>query len=154
MLGGKVGSGQRCCRPLNTDPSGSRRPRTSMLNWEAIGAVGESLGALVVVATLGYLAIQVRESRRATAEEGLDAALAALSAHERFLVSRYYDALMVRFDNVCFQSKQGFIPAEYLESNKIGMRQFGPVWRRLGLVLPPELDRVLRSVLDGDSVQR
>jgi hypothetical protein len=160
-----------------------------LVNWEAIGAVGEILGALVVVATLVYLAAQVRESRRATAAdiyqsratsradaelqialncptyyeihfrflevqsaEGVDAALASLSKQERFLVSRYYDSLMVRFDNVCFQYNQGFIPDSYFENNKIGMRRFGPVWRRLGLTLPPDLDRVLCSVLDEDPV--
>ncbi len=32
------------------------------MNWDAIGAVGELLGALVVVVTLGYLAIQVRQN--------------------------------------------------------------------------------------------
>ena len=33
------------------------------MNWEAIGAVGEILGALVVVATIFYLAVQVRHTR-------------------------------------------------------------------------------------------
>jgi len=32
------------------------------MNWEAIGAVGEILGAAAVVATLIYLAIQIRHS--------------------------------------------------------------------------------------------
>lgn len=32
------------------------------MNWEAIGAVGEILGALAVVATLGYLAAQTRQA--------------------------------------------------------------------------------------------
>jgi len=36
------------------------------LNWEAIGAVGEILGAIGVIATLGYLAIQIRQSTKAT----------------------------------------------------------------------------------------
>jgi hypothetical protein len=31
------------------------------MNWDAIGAIGEVLGALVVVITLGYLAIQIRQ---------------------------------------------------------------------------------------------
>ena len=34
------------------------------MNWEAIGAVGEIVGALAVVVTLAYLAIQVRNSTR------------------------------------------------------------------------------------------
>jgi hypothetical protein len=32
------------------------------MNWDAVGAVGELLGALVVVVTLGYLAIQIRQN--------------------------------------------------------------------------------------------
>ena len=31
------------------------------MNWEAIGAVGEIVGAIAVIATLAYLAIQVRQ---------------------------------------------------------------------------------------------
>ena len=33
------------------------------MNWEAIGAVGQVLGAVAVFVTLGYLAIQVRHAR-------------------------------------------------------------------------------------------
>lgn len=33
------------------------------MNWEAIGAVGEIVGAVAVVATLTYLAIQIRTAR-------------------------------------------------------------------------------------------
>jgi hypothetical protein len=36
------------------------------LNWEAIGAIGEIVGAAAVVVTLIYLALQVRLSREAT----------------------------------------------------------------------------------------
>jgi len=34
------------------------------MNWEAIGAVGEVIGAIAVVATLGYLIIQIRQNTR------------------------------------------------------------------------------------------
>lgn len=33
------------------------------MNWNAIGAIGEILGALVVVATVFYLAVQIRHAR-------------------------------------------------------------------------------------------
>jgi hypothetical protein len=36
------------------------------MNWDAVGAVAESLGALGVIATLIYLAIQVKHSQKAT----------------------------------------------------------------------------------------
>ena len=32
------------------------------MNWEAIGAIGEIIGAVAVVGTLGYLALQIRHS--------------------------------------------------------------------------------------------
>ena len=34
------------------------------MNWEAIGAVGEILGAAGVIATLAYLAVQIRQNTR------------------------------------------------------------------------------------------
>lgn len=34
------------------------------MNWDAIGAIGEIVGAVAVVATLGYLAIQIRQNTR------------------------------------------------------------------------------------------
>ena len=34
------------------------------MNWEAIGAIGESLGAVAVFITLGYLTLQVRFARK------------------------------------------------------------------------------------------
>jgi hypothetical protein len=36
------------------------------MNWDAIGAVGEIIGALAVVASLVYLAIQIRSQNRET----------------------------------------------------------------------------------------
>ena len=43
------------------------------MNWEAISAIGEIVGAAAVVLTLGYLAIQIRQSTK----------LANADAHER-----------------------------------------------------------------------
>jgi len=34
------------------------------MNWEAIGAIGEVAGAMVVVATLIYLSVQLRHNAR------------------------------------------------------------------------------------------
>ena len=34
------------------------------MNWEAIGAIGELVGAVGVIATLGYLAFQIRQNTR------------------------------------------------------------------------------------------
>jgi len=34
------------------------------MNWDAVGAVGEIVGAIAVVITLGYLVVQVRQNTR------------------------------------------------------------------------------------------
>ena len=34
------------------------------MNWEALGAIGEIVGAIAVVLTLGYLAVQMRQNTR------------------------------------------------------------------------------------------
>ena len=34
------------------------------MNWEAVGAIGEIVGAIAVVLTLGYLAVQIRQNTR------------------------------------------------------------------------------------------
>lgn len=38
------------------------------MDWEAIGAIGEIIGATAVVATLAYLALQIRHARQAAAD--------------------------------------------------------------------------------------
>ncbi|MEQ8693880.1 MAG: hypothetical protein RIC85_00935 [Gammaproteobacteria bacterium] len=55
------------------------------MNWDAIGAVGEIVGALAVVVSLIYLASQIRQS---TAEERRQALLATVSN----FVQKYEDA--------------------------------------------------------------
>jgi hypothetical protein len=37
------------------------------VNWEALGAIGETIGALGVIVTLAYLAIQIRHNSRVAA---------------------------------------------------------------------------------------
>ena len=43
----------------------SAKLRGSIMNWEAIGALSEFVGAVAVVITLVYLAIQIRQNTRA-----------------------------------------------------------------------------------------
>lgn len=44
------------------------------VNWEAIGAIGEVLGAIGVVVTLAYLATQLRQNTRALRATSIDSA--------------------------------------------------------------------------------
>lgn len=40
------------------------------MNWEAIGAIGEIMGALAVVSTLLYLSVQIRQYQSSSIAEG------------------------------------------------------------------------------------
>jgi hypothetical protein len=43
------------------------------MNWEALGAIGEIVGAVAVVLTLGYLAVQMRRNTREVRQSTLQA---------------------------------------------------------------------------------
>ena len=49
------------------------------MNWEAIGAVGETVGALAVLVTLVYLAVQIRQNTKAVQATAVDSATSHLS---------------------------------------------------------------------------
>ena len=52
------------------------------MNWEAIGAVGEIVGATAVVASLAYLAIQIRHNTQQLEQQGRTHRLSSLIATE------------------------------------------------------------------------
>jgi hypothetical protein len=57
------------------------------MNWEAIGAVGETIGAIAVVVTLVYLAAQVRSGNRALTTTVRDSAFRQLQDWNTQLVA-------------------------------------------------------------------
>jgi len=59
--------------PLDSSPNpkGGRR-----LNWDALAALAETVGALGVIATLSYLAVQVRQNTRAIRAQTYDSVVA------------------------------------------------------------------------------
>ncbi len=58
------------------------------MNWEAIGAIGEILGAIAVVLTLGYLAMQIRQTNKIAQAESYGKIIDAHVGHHRVLSSR------------------------------------------------------------------
>lgn len=42
------------------------------MNWDAIGAIGEIIGATAVFLTLAYLALQIRQSTKAIQASAVD----------------------------------------------------------------------------------
>jgi hypothetical protein len=53
------------------------------MNWEAVGALGEIIGAGAVVLTLVYLAAQIRHNTRATNAQSAREALAAMRDYNK-----------------------------------------------------------------------
>jgi hypothetical protein len=109
------------------------------MNWEALGAIGEIVGAAAVIVTLGYLAVQMRQNTRAVRAAAFQqvvdsfAEFSSSLSHDRELMevviagnkdfnalneldrSRYDLAMrsfMRRSENVFFQSEQGTLQAE------------------------------------------
>ena len=54
------------------------------MNWEALGAIGELVGALGVIATLAYLAVQIRQNTRAVRSSTLNEVTRAQVAELRW----------------------------------------------------------------------
>ncbi len=48
------------------------------MNWEAIGAIGELIGAIGVILTLGYLAFQIRQNTQQLAQNERSSIAAAV----------------------------------------------------------------------------
>ena len=112
------------------------------MNWEAIGAIGEVVGAIGVIATLGYLAAQIRQNTRSvrasTYQEAVrdmvaasdllasDAGLAriwttgkrdfeALKPDERQRYAAYMLGLLRRFEKVVYQKQHADLDPSFLQ---------------------------------------
>jgi hypothetical protein len=58
------------------------------MEWEAVGAIGEILGAVAVVATLGYLALQVRYTRNAWQRQNERELLDGVTQSSRIMIEQ------------------------------------------------------------------
>jgi len=115
---------------------------TVTLNWEAIGAVANLLAALGVIATLIYLAMQIRQNTKAVRSSSIESLVHNLSATAQAAVeNEYMVPLMLkanagpetltevervrmhfwfimtfrRFEGVYFQRELGFVDAAVIE---------------------------------------
>jgi len=50
------------------------------MNWEAIGAIGEIVGAVAVVVTIGYLAVQIRQNTRSVRDSAFQEVIHSIGA--------------------------------------------------------------------------
>ena len=54
------------------------------MNWEAIGTIGEILGAFVVIVTLFYLAMQIRQNTKAQSIATFESAMSGFNEVIRY----------------------------------------------------------------------
>lgn len=81
------------CQPLSWDSPNSLyaggqiselAPQVSLMNWEALEAVGEIVGAVAVLATLLYLATQIRNQNQQARDANRQFAVAQFNALRRY----------------------------------------------------------------------
>ncbi len=121
------------------------------MNWEAIGALAELLGAVGVIVTLGFLVYQVKQNTKTTAslirqnfydstqQQILHAVESAefnqlmnrawttqddLSASEHMQVSRHIQGVLMGYQSAFVQYKSGILPEEDWELVKTYLRSF------------------------------
>jgi hypothetical protein len=114
------------------------------MNWEAIGAIGEVAGAIGVIATLIYLAIQIRSNTKAMRAQSIsdvthnmktemgfilqghdNAAMLMkmqkdepMTDKELMLADAFLTAAFITRQNEYFQYQQGILDLEVLHSTK------------------------------------
>jgi hypothetical protein len=120
------------------------------MNWEAIGAISSILSAIAVIATLGYVAVQIRQNTRALRSAATQGAhdqhasmydilasdpkladifvrgLEAPDTLDRIETGRFYAFLlsvMVRFQNWYLQTQSQALDSELIESTSRILRQ-------------------------------
>lgn len=146
------------------------------MNWEAISTVAEVIGAIAVVVSLIYLAVQVKQNTRlmrATAKQSLTEA----TQNMIFKMSEYPDcwvklmsgeepsspeedarmSLLMRamyrgFESQCYQHEAGLIEEPEWKALKTAIVQLTelPGANRYWLQLKPHMSERLQNIIDGE----
>ena len=66
------------------------------MNWDALGAIGELIGAIAVVITLAYLAVQVRQSNSAAKSSNATAVLMNSQKIAQAVMDREFGDIILR----------------------------------------------------------
>jgi len=143
------------------------------MNWDAIGAIGETLGALAVLITVGYLAVQIRQSTRAMKTSALrsvqDVVLLTekneryiaylmkaqrsekLTPEERAHMVERYLTIMRTFERIWQEHKLGSVSQVQFEQHLDLLRwaMSTPETRRMWEYLAPAFDPGFRAVVDA-----
>ena len=127
------------------------------MNWEAIGAIGEIIGALAVVVTLAYLAVQVRNSTRIARSATRQAIAETAMEHGKHLISdrELMTALLRDFKG---QDQDSVDWARLMAHNYITMRHYENIYYQqlAGMIEPDEwrgFRENLQAVLEWRSMR-
>lgn len=84
------------------------------MNWEAVGAVAELVGAIAVVLTLAYLAVQIRQNSRLIESSLAESHVSAANEVSRILASEagaaniFWDGLENSRDSLSLEHRRRF----------------------------------------------
>ena len=91
------------------------------MNWEAIGAIGETLGAIAVVVSLLYLAAQIRQNSRVVKGTSVQAITQTIQSELRWS-SDHSEIIINVFDDADSLSP--------VEAHKLGEWTTAAMWAR------------------------
>ncbi len=83
------------------------------MNWNAISAIAESVGTVGVIASLIYVALQIRQNTRGTRMATFESAVRGVQDHTRALIGdpellRVHFAGLRNFDDLCPEDRLRF----------------------------------------------
>ncbi len=90
------------------------------MNWDAVGAVGEIVGACAVVGTLAYLSIQIRQASRTNQAQTFQALMDGMAGHRHVMFGTENSELLLK----AFRSFDSLEPAEKLTVDNILALEF------------------------------
>ena len=127
------------------------------MNWEAIGAIGEIIGAIAVVVTLAYLAVQVRNSTRVARSATRQAIAETAMEHGTHLVSDR-DLMTALLRDFKGQDQDEVDRARLMAHNYITMRHYENILyqHRAGMIERDEwhgFRQNLKAVLEWGSMR-
>ncbi len=123
-----------------------------MVNWDAVGAVAELLGALGVIVSLVYLALQIRQNstllRQTSATERANAAVVSASQGAEFTRAIALDADASRIWAVGFSDPDALDPDELARFDQLMFSQLIQIDVNHFLGMHGPLDRAVHAIWD------
>ena len=97
------------------------------MNWEALGAIGEIVGAVAVVLTLGYLAVQIRQNTRSVRTATYQSTVTSTG---ELMMAVARDVQLSRIWRIGIQGQSGFDEDERTQFNFL-MTQLFDQWENM-----------------------